>query len=171
MACADRRLARGNRMTSFRRPSLGRISLRLWPLACLLLAGGAFAQSTSDCPSMAANSGMAWEKLDGPGFTYCKAIRNEDGSQAFAVMIGRESPFRPRRGDRAEQAVIDGHGVHWYRGEIAADPDAIVRETLIELDRNHVAHITLRADDEEQMTAAMRQVEALRFQGALLTRN
>jgi hypothetical protein len=153
-------------MTSFRR-----IPFRLWPLACLLLAGGAFAQSTGDCPSMAADSGMAWEKLDGPGFTYCKAIRNEDGSQAFAVMIGRESPFRPRRGDRAEQAVIDGHGVHWYRGEIAADPDAIVRETLIELDRNHVAHITLRADDEEQKAAAMRQVEALRFQPALLSSN
>jgi hypothetical protein len=157
---------KGNRMTSFRR-----IPFRLWPLACLLLAGGAFAQSTGDCPSMAADSGMAWEKLDGPGFTYCKAIRNDDGSQAFAVMIGRDSPFRPRRGDRAEEAVIDGRGVHWYRGEIAADPNAIVRETLIELDRNHVAHITLRADDEEQKAAAMRQVEALRFQNALLSRN
>ncbi|MGI8560007.1 MAG: hypothetical protein ACR2J7_00895 [Luteimonas sp.] len=153
-------------MTSFRRTSF-----RLWPLACLLLAGGAFAQSTGNCPSMAANNGMAWEKLDGPGFTYCKAIRSEDGSQAFAVMIGRESPFRPRRGDRAEQAVIDGHGVHWYRGEIAADPDAIVRETLIKLGRNHVAHVTLRADSEEQKAATMRQVEALRFQAALLSSN
>jgi hypothetical protein len=87
------------------------------------------------------------------------------------VIIGRDSPFRPSRGNRAEEAVIDGRGVHWYRGEIAADPNAIVRETLIELDRNHVAHITLRADDEEQKAAAMRQVEALRFQNALLSRN
>lgn len=144
---------------------------RLWPLACLLLAGGAWAQATGDCPAMAADSGMAWEKLDGPGFTFCKAIRSADGSQAFAVMIGRDSPFKPRRSDRAEPALIDGHRLFWYRGELAADPDAIVRETLVELDRNHVAHITLRADSEDQKTATMRQVEALRFQGALLSRN
>lgn len=158
-------------MTSIRKASIGTLSFRLWPLACLLLAGGAWAQATGDCPDMAADSGMAWERLDGPGFTFCKAIRSTDGSQAFAVMIGRDSPFRPRRSDRAEPALIDGQKLHWYRAELAADPDAIVRETLIELGRNHVAHITLRADSAEQKAATMRQVEALRFQGALLSRN
>jgi hypothetical protein len=151
--------------------SIRMTSFRFWPLACLLLAGGAWAQSTADCPAMAADSGMAWEKLDGPGFTFCKAIRSIDGSQAFAVMIGRDSPFRPRRSDRAEPALIEGRQVHWYRAQLAADPDAIVRETLVELGRNHVAHITLRADSEQQKAATMRQVEALRFQGALLSRN
>lgn len=146
-------------------------AFRLWPLAGLLLAAGALAQSPGTCPSLPASSGLSWEKVDGPGFTFCKAIRSEDGSQAFAVMIGRDSPFRPRRSDRAEASVIDGRSVHWYRGEIATRPDAIVRETLIELDRDHVAHITLRAGSVAQKDATLRQLETLRFQTALLSRN
>lgn len=144
-------------------------AFRLLPLACLLLAGGALAQPVGGCPMLPADSGVQWDKLDGPGFTYCKAIRSDDGSQAFAVMIGRDSPFRPRRGNRAEATVIDGREASWYRSEIAADPDAIVRETLVDLGRSHVAHITLRADSEEQKQAAMRQVELLRFQDVLLS--
>jgi hypothetical protein len=146
-------------------------ALRLLPLACLLLAGGALAQPVGGCPMLPADSGVHWDKLDGPGFTYCKAIRTDDESQAFAVMIGRDSPFKPRRGNRAEATTINGREVAWYRSEIAADPDAIVREALVELGRNHVAHITLRAESEEQKLAAMRQVEMLRFQDALLSSN
>lgn len=141
-----------------------------WPLACLLLAGAAQAQTMPDCPALPADAGLEWERLDGPGFTFCKAIRTADGSQAFAVMLGRDSPFKPARANRAEDGVIDGRSVRWYSGEIAANPGAIVRETLVELDRNHVAHVTLRAASEEQKDAALRQVEALRFPQPLLTR-
>lgn len=141
------------------------------PLACLLLAGAgaAHAQALPDCPALPADGGLEWDRLDGPGFTFCKAIRTTDGSQAFAVMLGSESPFKPVRSKRAEEGVIDGRAVRWYSGEIAANPGAIVRETLVELDRNQVAHVTLRASSEEQKDAALRQVQALRFP-QLLTR-
>jgi hypothetical protein len=140
-------------------------------LACLFVAGGANAQSAGSCPVLAADSGLRWEQLEGPDFTFCKAIRADDGSQAFAVMLGRESPFRPNRADRAEESMIDGHDQRWYRSEVASNPDAIIRETLVELGRDRVAHITLHADNPAQKEQAMRQIEALRFQPALLSSN
>lgn len=141
------------------------------PLACLLLAGTAHAQTAATCPTLADDSGLRWEQLDGPDFTFCKAIRSSDGSQAFAVMLGSESPFRPNRSDRAEDVVIDGHVLRWYRSEVASDPNAIIRETLVELGRDRVAHITLQASSQEQKDEVMRQVEKLRFQAPLLSSN
>src|SRR3546814_11121656 len=75
--------------------------------------------------------------------SFCKALR-DSGEEVFAVMISADSPFDPRRSNRDEETVIDGHETHWYRGEIASAPDAQVRETLIELDDGRVAHISLR---------------------------
>jgi hypothetical protein len=54
---------------------------------------------------------------------------------------------------------------------VASNPDAIIRETLVELGRDRVAHITLHADNPAQKEQAMRQIEALRFQPALLSSN
>lgn len=140
-------------------------------LACLLPAAWASAQSAGHCPTLPADSGLHWDQLDGPDFTFCKAIRTADGTQAFAVMLGKDSPFKPSRADRAEESVIDGHAQRWYRSEVASNPDAIIRETLVELGRDRVAHITLHASSQAQKDEAMRQVEALRFQPALLTSN
>lgn len=144
---------------------------RLLPLACLLWAGTLHAQTGVDCPTLPANSGLGWEKLDSADFTFCKAIRASDASQAFAVMIADSSPFKPRRGDRAEETVIDGHEAHWYRGQLAGNPGVLVRETLIELNRDHVAHISFRANSESALTETIREVEGLRFQGARLSSN
>src|SRR3546814_6182561 len=68
-----------------------------------------------------------------------------------------DSPFDPRRSNRGEETVIDGHETHWYRGEIASAPDAQVRETLIELDDGRVAHISLRAASEAELADALQQ--------------
>ena len=136
-----------------------------------LLPVGAFAQSMTACPNLPAGDGLRWERLDGPGFVFCKAIRNSDGSEAFAVTVAADSPFQPNRRNRAEQASIDGRSGYWYRSEIAADPDAIARETLVEIDARHVAHISLRATSEEQKAEAMRLAQGLRFQDALLSSN
>lgn len=148
---------------------------RFWslacPLACLLIAGTANAQAAGTCPTLPADSDLHWEQLDGPDFTFCKAVRASDGSQAFAVMLGSDSPFQPQRGNRAEEAVIDGQRLNWYRSEIASDPNAIIRESLVKLDRDHVAHITLQAASEQQKNEVMRQVEALRFAAPLLSSN
>src|SRR3546814_12021593 len=85
-------------------------------------------------------------------------------------MISADSPFDPRRSNRGEETVIDGHETHWYRGEIASAPDAPVRETLIELDDGRVAHLSLRAASEAELADALQQAQLLRFTGPQLPR-
>lgn len=133
--------------------------------AGLLLAAAAsvHAQSTIDCPALPPGTGLAWEKLDGDGYTFCKAIRDSDGRQMLAVMITREAPFRPRRANRAAEGVIDGNRTWWYRSELSGSTGLEVRETLLELDRGHVAHISARAGSEEELAQAMSLAETLRF--------
>ncbi len=137
--------------------------LRLLPLACLLAAGTAQAQSAGECPLLPIDSNLTWQKLNGPDFTFCKAIRSTDSAEIFAVTITKDSPFQPRRSDRAEKTVIDGHEGHWYRGEIASAPDMEVRETLVELDDGRVAHISMRATSEDELANAQKRAESLRF--------
>lgn len=146
--------------------------MRLLPLACLLsLAGLVHAQSPGECPTLPADSGLVWERLDSAGFTFCKAMRDGDAKQVFAVMIAEDSPFKPNRSDRAEKTTIDGLEAHWYRGELAGNPDMRVRETLIELDRDRVAHISVRAANDEELAQAISAVEGIRFQGTRLSSN
>lgn len=130
--------------------------------AMLLAAGSVHAQSGIDCPTLPAGSALAWEKLDGAGYTFCRAIRDSDGQQVLAVMITSEAPFRPRRGNRTSEAWIDGAENWWYRSEVSM-PGVEVRETLVELDRKHVAHISLRGGSEQDLSQAMSLAESLRF--------
>ncbi len=139
-------------------------------LLCALTPLGVLAQSPASCPTLPVDAGLRWEQLDGPGFLFCKAVRDSDGGEAFAVTISRESPFKPRRTDRAEEASIAGAPAHWYRSEIAG-ASAIARETLVELGEDRVAHISLRAADEQAKAQAMQQVQALGFQDARLSSN
>ena len=145
--------------------------LRWLPLAVLLLPLHASAQTAGHCPELPAGSGLTWEAMDGPDFLYCKAMPGDGGEQAFSVMLREEANFRPRRALRAEQAVIDGQEVHWYRGEVAAQPNLIVRETLVELPNKRTAHIMLRAGSEEQRADSQRIAEGLRFADARLGSN
>ena len=134
--------------------------------AAIMLAAlasfGALAQSTPNCPSLPANAGLHWEKLDGPGFLFCKAL-GDDGRESFAVTVSHDSPFKPSRGNRAEENSIAGQPGRWYRSEIATDAGALARETLIKLDSGQVAHISFRADSEAQMQDTMQQVSGMRF--------
>lgn len=136
---------------------------RLLALALLLLPSAAFAQSAGQCPELPPGTGLAWDAINGPDFLYCKAMRDGDGSQAFAVMLREDASFRERYSLREEEAVIDGHEVRWYRGDVAAGSNEIVRETLIELDGDLSAHIVLRATSEEQRAENQRLAEGLRF--------
>lgn len=147
------------------------IRFRWLPLAVLLLPLGAMAQTASRCPELPAASGLSWQAMDGPDFTFCKAMRDGDGSQAFAVMLRAESSFRPDRSLREQEMVIDGHEVRWYRSEVALEPNAIVREALLELGRNSTAHITLRAASEEQLAETQQLIQGLRFRDARLGSN
>lgn len=146
--------------------------MRWLPLLYLFLAGAlhsapARAQSTTErCPLLPAGSGLSWTRLDGADFAFCKALRDSDGGEVFAVMLAAKSPFKPARSNRAEEYSIDGHQGYWYRSQIAATPAAQVREALIELGDGRVAHISVRAPAPELLPELMRQAEALRFQGA-----
>ncbi len=117
------------------------------------------AQVAAPCPELPATTGLTWESSEGGDFLFCKALR-EDGFQAFSVMLREESQFRERFGLREEKGLIDGHEVRWYRGNV---PDAIVRETLIELDNDLTAHIMLRVENEEQLAESLRLAESIRF--------
>ena len=143
----------------------------LLAMAILLVAGTAHAQSSSSCPTLPANSGTAWERLDGDGYTFCKAIRESDGHQVLAVMITDDAPFKPRRANRVQEARIDGDPNWWYRSELSGSVGIEVRETLVELDSRHVAHISARATNEQDMSQAMSLAETLRFDDVRLSIN
>ncbi|MBB1472701.1 MULTISPECIES: hypothetical protein [unclassified Luteimonas] len=141
--------------------------------ACLMISGAVHAQSQSGggCPALPADSGLAWEKLDGRGYTFCKAIRASDGGQVLAVMLSAEAPFKPRRGDRVNETMIDGQPTWWYRGELADTTGVKVRETIVELGRDQVAHISLRAGSDQEMSQAMSVAESLHFGDVLVSSN
>ena len=146
--------------------------MSLKPLLCALalcLPLPVLAQVPANCPTLPPSSGLSWESSSGEDFLYCKAVR-EDGDQAFSVMLRAESPFRERFGLREEKAVIDGHKVRWYRGQLV-NKDAIVRETLIELDDHLTAHIMLRVENEEQLADSLRLAGMLRFSDSRIGSN
>ena len=144
------------------------------PICCLpvllALAAGAHAQSQGDiaCPQLPADSGLAWQHKATPTSDFCRALR-ADGSEAFGLFIANDSPFKPSRGNRAEQVVIDGREVQWYRSELAAQPDVKARETLIELPDGRVAHMWVQAKSQQQLDEALGEITNLRFRNAQLS--
>lgn len=136
----------------------------------LLLSGTAWAQSTMGCPHLPASTGLKWESSTGPDFVFCRALR-ADGSQAFGVYLGEDSPFEPKRRNRTETGTIDGQPVYWYRSEVATRPNIEVRETLLQLADGREAHIFLEAGTGEQLADTFRQVQQLRFESQALSSN
>ena len=145
-------------MKTIRRPASAAVLV-----AGMLMAATAAAQSSGACPSLPDNSGLGWKELQSPGLVFCKALRDSDGTEVFAVTIADKSPFKPNRSDRDERTSIDGHDGYWYRSEVASAPTMEVRETLIELSDGRVAHLTVRAASAEQLPSAVQQAESVRF--------
>ncbi len=128
----------------------------------LLFAGIAQAQATGPCPQLPADSGLTWTHQAAPAFDFCKAMR-ADGTQALGVFIGEESPFEPKGSNRAEAGTIEGQPIYWYRGELAGDPNVQVRETLVELGDDRVAHIWMKARNPQELAREMALAQGLRF--------
>lgn len=141
-------------------------------LPCLLLAAGAaHAQSAAaPCPHLDASSGLGWEHRAGPGYDFCRAL-DAAGTQVLGVYMGADSPFEPDRGLAAERGNIDGHEVTWYTSELAGDPDAQVRETLIVLSDGRKAHVWLRAGNQQELAGKLELAQGLRFEPVLLSGN
>lgn len=137
----------------------------------LVLAASAQAQeqpANEACPQLPADADLMWQHKATPTSDFCRALR-ADGSEAFGLYIASESPFKPKRGDRAEQASIDGREVTWYRSELAANPGVQARETLLELADGRIAHIWVQANSPAQLGEAIQQTRALHFQSARLS--
>lgn len=140
----------------------------------LIIAGSlalpaARAQSAAGCPSLPDGSGLEWKEMQAPGLVFCKALRDDDGGEVFAVTIADKSPFKPNRSDRDAPMSIDGHDGYWYRSEVASAPQLQVRETLIDLGNGRVAHLTVRAASAAELPAALEKAEAVRFATTLVT--
>ena len=133
-------------------------------LALFAAAGFAQAQSTGSCPSLPADSGLTWETKMAGGTQFCRAVR-KDGTEAFGLYIAAESPFKPERSNRAEEARIDGRSINWYRSEIAGRPDVVARETLLKLANGRVAYLWIQATSQDELNRALAQTATLRFEG------
>lgn len=141
------------------------ITRRLLALAgCALIfaATAAQAQSAAGCPHLPAGSALEWSPRGNDAFLICSAV-GADGSEAFGVSLSADSAFQPRRLNRQERGVVAGQDIRWYRAEVGGRPDMLVRETLVELDRNRVAHIWIRTPSEQELQRMMALVERLDF--------
>lgn len=132
-------------------------------LGALLCAGAVQAQTAAECPQLPPDAAVRWEVQPGPDFVFCRAMDIATGQQAFAVTVGRNATFKPRRNDRVgDRVTIDGTRTWWH----APDNEltgAMVRETLLELPSGDYAHIIVRARDEAALTRSLRDAEALHF--------
>ncbi|MEZ0470504.1 hypothetical protein [Luteimonas salinilitoris] len=146
----------------------------LAPLAALGLliaaAAPARAQVAEACPRLPGDSGLTWTERSSEAFVICRAVSG-DGREVFGLYLAADSPFQPRRANREERGVINGQDIRWYSGEVATDPDKLVRETLLELDKDRVVHIWLHADSAQEMQQSMRMVEELRFEDTRFSSN
>ena len=139
-------------------------------LLASLWAGVSSAQTASqdplaDCPAFPADAAesMRWEVLRVPNMLLCRAMATDGSGEAFALTISPESPFKPRRGDRAEEGTLNGREVQWYRGDVPNEPTVLIRETLIELSENRVVHVFMRAKDADALAKRQQMVLSLPF--------
>jgi hypothetical protein len=111
-------------------------------------------------PATAAD--MHWETLRVRNMLLCRAM-DQGGAEVLALTISPESPFKPRRAQRAEEATVQGQKVWWYSGEIPGRPSELVREMLVELSEDRVAHVFIRAQDSAALARAQGIVQSLDF--------
>lgn len=134
-------------------------------LSSLLLCAAphAMAQAVTDCPALPDTaSGMQWTVMRAKDITLCRAL-DQEGREAFAITLSRKSPFRPERELREEEGKVQGEKMWWYRSEIAGKPNVLVRETLVEVGKNQVAHIFIRTTDKDTLGRYQGIVHGLDF--------
>lgn len=147
-------------------------TIRAFSAAVLLgTAGLAAAQAApAACPLLPADSGLTWEYKAAASTQFCRALR-ADGTEAFGLYIAKNSPFKPGRANRAEEARIDGRVIHWYRSELAGKPDVQARETSFELPDGRVAYLWIHADSQDELGDAIARTASLRFGDARVAGN
>lgn len=118
-----------------------------------------------DCPTFPSElvGIMRWEVLRVPNMLLCRALLTDSGAEAFALTISPESPFKPRRSDRAESARLNGRELIWYRSKPVNEPNVEVREALIEIAEDRVVHVSMRASDAQTLSKYQKYVLSLPF--------
>ncbi len=143
---------------------------RIWLFSLTVLwAGFASAQDATtrdmlaDCPAFPADTAesMRWDVMRVPEILVCRALQRDNGEEAFVLTVSRESPFKPRRGDRAESTMQNGREVQWYRGDVPNEPNVQIRETLIRVGEERVVHVYLRTTDAQVLAARQQMVMSL----------
>jgi hypothetical protein len=129
--------------------------------------GIAYAQAYGECPQLP-NAQLTWEHRAHGDSDLCRAIR-ADGSEAFGLSITPEAPYELKRSKRKGPGTVNGQRVYWYQGELATQPDTLVRETMFELDDGRSVHLWLQANSEAQLTQQLGIVQALRFDATRLS--
>lgn len=115
------------------------------------------------CPALPKGTDLQWQKTDGAGLTICKAV-GADGNRVFGVMLTSEKPnLDTSRRNRAEEASIDGQEVRWYRTEIANQPNAQDRVTVLKLGPDRYAQIWVDAPDESVVAQRLAIAQQLSF--------
>ncbi len=138
-------------------------------LSAVVWTGVSSAQTVSDpiadCPAFpeGAAESLRWEVMRVPNMLLCRAVSTENGAEAFALTVSPESPFKPRRADRAELGTLNGRDVQWYRGDVPNEPTVLIREALIELREERVVHVFMRAKDAATLATRQQMVLSLPF--------
>ncbi len=129
------------------------------------------AQTSPECPLLPPDAAtLRWDVLRTDSALLCRAVDRDTGKEAFAVTLMRKSPFRPDSALREEQGTIQGERVWWYRGEIAGRPNLLVRETLVKVGKDQIAHVFIRTSDADALGRYQNVVQGLQFGGGLAAR-
>lgn len=147
-----------------------KVKFSLFSLAFLTLwTGAAAAQSVAaECPNLpqeAADS-LKWQVTQMPTSLLCRAMRTDNGEEAFALTISTQAPFKLDSAMRDKEGTLEGQKMWWYRSEIAGRPDEQVRETMVKLGSNKVVHAFIRTDNSDTLNHYMQMVQGLRFNTA-----
>lgn len=142
--------------------------------ALLLDPGSAFAQSSpvtdfvNACPAFPSQFAdtLHWDAKQFPGTLFCRALL-ADGTEAFALTVSAESPFKPKRGLKAETSTLaNGRELVWYRSELVTQANLQAREALVQISGDRVAHLSLQAGDADTLAKYQSYAASLPFPDA-----
>ena len=134
-------------------------------LLLLAAAGTASAQSAPQCPQLPEQAGdLQWSVLRTDSVLLCRALRKDDGGEAFALTLSKKSPFKPNSRLREEAGLLHGEQIWWYRAEIAGRPEELARETLTKLGPDRMVHVSILTEDSAALKRYQGIVGDLRFE-------
>ncbi len=123
-------------------------------LGLSLTAGIASAQSAAKCPALPETSGLQWQEQSAATYVLCKAT-GADGREVMTMMLtGRDPEIPLARPLRQEKGAFAGEPLYWYQPDLGGQQPpgyATRRVTVVKLDKNRYAQISLYAGDASEL--------------------